>query len=258
MGKDEEALAEFSQALELDSKMYRSLFAKTMLSPLSHPASIADRKTLESDLNKVLDINPQFAPAYIELAKSEAAQGDLNRALSFAQTAEKLEPARAGYHVLTGEILLRSGHPADAAKFAAYVADRWGSPDHDEAMELWNRVPPDRRPAEAPTDAPSPDVRSAEGIVKSVSCDPNLLTLTLDHAGQPLVFKIKNALGGFSDTLWFGRDHFTPCYHVIGLRAVVRYKSGADKSMVGDVVSWGYRDDLPPAPAASMPAADAN
>jgi Tfp pilus assembly protein PilF len=249
-GKDEEALREFSQAMELDHKMYRSLFAKTMLSPLSHSAVIADQKVLELELNKVLEINPQFAPAYVELAKSEVAQGDLNRALSFAKTAERLEPARAGYHLLTGQILLRMGHLQDAAVFAAYVANRWGSPDHDEAMELWNRVPPAQRTVEAPLDALSGELHSAEGTVKSVSCEPNLLTLTLDQAGQPLIFKIKGAAGGFSDTLWFGRDHFNPCYHVTGLRAVVRYKLGADKPSPGDVVNWGFRDDLPPGPGA--------
>ncbi len=246
-GKDDEAGREFSQAVDLDSHMYRSLFAKTMLSPLPHAVSSSGRELFRAALMKVLDGNPQFAPAYVELAKSFVAEGDLNRALALARTAEKIEPSRAGYHLLTGEILLRTGHPAAAAAHAVYVANRWGSPDHDEAMELWNRVPPPQRPAEAPSDTPLGDLRSAEGTVRSVSCEPNLLTLTLDQAGQPLIFKIKGALGGFSDTLWFGEEHFTPCYHVTGLRAVVRYKLAADKSSPGDVVSWGFRDDLPTA-----------
>jgi hypothetical protein len=42
-GKDEEAIHEFSQALDFNSKMYRSLFAKTMLSPLPHSTSPSDR-----------------------------------------------------------------------------------------------------------------------------------------------------------------------------------------------------------------------
>jgi hypothetical protein len=71
-----------------------------------------------------------------------------------------------------------------------------------------------------------------------------------------LIFRIKTPVGGFSDTLWFG-GHFNRCYHVTGLRAVVRYKPAADKSAPDDVVSWGFRDDLP-APPASAEAAKPN
>jgi hypothetical protein len=255
-GKDEAAVGEFSQAVDLDGHMYLSLFAKTMMSPLPHATSTADRELFRSALMKVLDGNPFFAPAYVEWAKSFAVEGNLTRALALAHTAERIEPGRAGYHLLTGEIMLRTGHPADAAASAAYVANRWGSPDHDEAMELWNRVPAAQRPAEAPVDVIPPGLQSAEGTVKSVACEPNLMTLTLDRGGQPVTFKIKSASGGFSDTLWFG-GHFTPCYHVNGLRAVVRYKPTADKSSSDEVVSWGFRDDLP-APPTSADATKAN
>ena len=59
---------------------------------------------------------------------------------------------------------------------------------------------------------------------------------------------------GFSDTLWVGRDHFTPCFHVDGLRAVARYKVSADKSYTGDMVILGFRDNL----ASSVKAATAS
>jgi tetratricopeptide (TPR) repeat protein len=254
-GKDQEAVNEFSQALELDNQMYRSLFAKTMLLPLSHSTSTDDREVFRSALMKVLDLNSQFAPVYVELAKSFVAQGELNRALAQARTAEKLEPSRAGYHLLTGQILLRMGHPAEAATYAAYVASRWQGPDHDEALELWSKVPASQRPAEGPPNEPvGDDVRGAEGAVKSVSCDDRAVTLTLEQAGQVLTFHYQKGTMGFSDTFWEGSDHFTPCYHTTGVRAVVRYKPASDKSYTGDTVSVGFRDDLPPA---QNPGADA-
>lgn len=49
----------------------------------------------------------------------------------------------------------------------------------------------------------------------------------------------------YSDTFWWGRDHFTPCFHVAGMRAVVQYKPGVDKAYAGDLASVGFRDDLP-------------
>lgn len=251
-GNDKEAVNEFAHAVELDKTMYRAQFARTMLSPLPHSTSPDDQLVYHAELLKTLDVNPEFAPAYVELAKLYAAQGDPKKALALALKAEKLEPWRAGYHILTGQILLRLDRAADAATYAAYVADRWPSPDHDEAMELWNLVPVGHRPTQAPKEiALEHDVSSTAGIVKSVSCSRLITTLTLDQGGKPLTFHIQNASGGFSDTLWFGEDHYTPCYHTTGLRAVVQYKPGADNSYTGDAVSFGFRDDLPAAPAAT-------
>ncbi|MBZ5666111.1 MAG: hypothetical protein LAO30_16050 [Acidobacteriia bacterium] len=249
-GKDEEAARELSQAVELDNKMYRARFARTMLSPLPHSTSPEDREAYHSELMKILDVNPEFAPAYVELAKFYVAQGNPNKAFGLALKAEKLEPWRAGYHLLTGQVLLRLDRATDAATYAAYVADRWTSPDHDEAMELWNLVPVAQRPAQAPKESDAKqDVSTAQGIVKSVACDEHNMTITIEDAGHVLTFRIEKASGGFSDTLWFGEDHFTPCYHTIGLRVVVQYKPAANKPYTGDAVSFGFRDDLPSPPA---------
>ncbi len=253
-GKDEEAAREFSQAVDLDKKMYRSLFAKTMLSPLPHSTNPADQQAYRFELLKTLEVNPQFAPVYVELAKLDVAQGEPAKALGPALKAEKLEPWRAGYHLLTGQVLLRVDRAAEAATYATYVADHWSAPDRDEAMELWNLVPVAKRPAQGPTPiATGHDSSSAEGIVKSVTCGEHNLTITLEQAGQPLTFRVQNASGGFSDTLWFGEDHFTPCYHTTGLRAVLQYKPAADKSYTGDAVSFGFRDDLRAPPAIAAP-----
>ncbi len=249
-GKDEEAAHEFSQAIELDHRMYRALFAKTMMSPLPHATGPDDRMAYRLALLQVLQVNPQFAPAYVELAKFYVTEGDPTQALKLALKAEKLEPWRAGYHLLTGRILLRLDRATDAASDAAYVADRWSSPDRDEAMELWNLVPAGKRPAQGPAEiAERHDISSAEGIVKSVACGDHSMAMTLEQGGQTLTFHVQQAGGGFSDTLWFGEDHFTPCYHTTGLRAVVQFKPAADKSYTGDVVFFGFRDDLPATPA---------
>jgi tetratricopeptide (TPR) repeat protein len=249
-GRDQEALREFTSAIGLDGKLYRSLYIKTMLSPLSQSKSAEDRQNFQDALTKVLDLNSAFAPAYVELAKSFVAQGDLARALSMAKTAEKDEPSRSGYHVLTGQILLRMGHPSEAATYAAYVATRWFGPDHDEAIELWSKVPADKRPVQSlPDVVVASDVHIAEGTVKSVLCGDKKIAVTLEQGGQVLTFRQPHYALGFSDTFWEGSDHFTPCFHNVGARAVVRYKAAADKSYAGDIVSLAFRDDLPPAPS---------
>jgi hypothetical protein len=156
---------------------------------------------------------------------------------------------RAGYHLLTGQIQRRMGKGADAAAAALYVADRWFGPDRDEAVELWNSVPPDQRPAgESIVEMMPPDTQTVDGSVKSITCSgqEQEWTFVLNHEGQALTFHRKGGFAsGYSDTLWYGGDHFTLCHHLEGLRAIVRYKKAADASYAGDVAEIEIRDDLP-------------
>ncbi|HXB21221.1 MAG TPA: tetratricopeptide repeat protein, partial [Candidatus Solibacter sp.] len=248
-GKDDEARREFSQALELDPKLYLSLFSLTMLSPQARSNVPADQAAFRDSLMKVLDLNPDFAPAFVQLARLYLRQGDLTHAYGVTRKAESLEPARAGYHLLAGQILLRMGRGTEAAGFARYVADRWPGPDHDEAVELWNAVPAALRPAgDALMPSPMEGTELMQGTVKSVRCPGKEtgLTVVLDHEGQQVSFAAKSGVvSGFSDTLWYGEDHFSSCRHVEGLRAVVHYKPSADKNYAGELARLDFRDDLP-------------
>jgi len=247
-GKDAEAANEFTQAASLDGNLYLSLFYKTMLSPLPTSSSVAGMNAFGAAMGKVLQLNPDFAPAYVQLARLALRENDLGSALAVSRKAEELEPSRAGYHVLTGQILLRMGKGADAADSARYVAERWFGPDHDEAVELWNSVPVAQRSGDPITEMPLKDTQAAAGKIKSIVCgDPDHgLTLVLDHDGQSQTFHSKRGFEtGYSDTLWFGGDHFTLCHHLEGLRAVVRYRAPADSAYPGEVAEVEIRDDLP-------------
>ncbi len=142
-GKDKEALAEFSRAYDLDQTLYLSLFYKTMLSPLARSDAPGDQDNLHQALLKTLDLNRQFAPAYVEIGRLDLRQGKPQDALAVLRRAEQLEPSRAGYHVWSGHILLRLNRGPDASDFARFVAERWVGSDHNEGVELWNQHPPD-------------------------------------------------------------------------------------------------------------------
>jgi Tfp pilus assembly protein PilF len=256
-GKDDDAAREFAQAVQLDNKLYLSLFALTMLSSSARSDDPTAQSSLRDALLKTLDLNPQFAPAYVQLARLYVRQGNLEKAFAVSRRAEQLEPARAGYHVLSGQIMLRMGRGAEAAAFAKFVADRWTGPDHDEAVELWNRVPAAQRPAGdlAPTPALE-GTQSAEGQIKSANCGSKdeRMSLVVDDDGQALRFIAKGGFrGGFSDTLWYGEDHFSFCRHVDGLRAVVRYKPSADSAYAGELSELDLREDLPSSAATKTP-----
>jgi len=251
-GKDADAIREFTQAVTLDPKLYLSLFSRTMMLPSSVSNEPAEQAEFERPLLKVLDQDPQFAPALVQLARLYVRQGDLKRAYPIARKAEELEPARAGYHLLSGRILQLMGRDKEASDFARFVASRWQGPDHDEALELWNSVPAAQRSAgEEMTPSVMAGTQVAEGTVKLVHCsrsgenEEQKFTLIIEEGGHDLVFQPKGGFAvGYSDTLWWGRDHFSSCRHIKGIRAVVHYRPSADPKYAGELARLDLRDDL--------------
>lgn|SRR5215469_2938787 len=246
-GKDEEAFREFSQAYEFDNHLYLSLFYKTMLSGITRSDKPADQASLHDALLKTLSLNPQFAPALVEVALLDARQGKYPDALAVARRAEQLEPARAGYHLLSAQILLRLGRDSEASEFARFVADRWFGPDHDEAVALWNDIPESQRgPGDPLLDELPKDTQTTEGRVHSTTCpNDDSMILELDRGDQALIFHGKFPfMSGFSDTIWYGEDHFSVCRHVVGLHAVIRYKPSTDNRYAGELAELEFRQEL--------------
>ncbi len=254
-GQDAVARDEFAQAYALDGTLYLSLFAKTMLSPMANSNTSADEAAFHAGLSKVADLNSQFAPAYIQLARLELRKNDPRSALGLSRRAEELEPWRAGYHLLTGQILLRMGKDAEAADFAKYVAKHWYGPDHDEAVDLWDSIPAAQRPAgESLTDQLPANTQTAEGIVKSVTCGgtPQGNVFVLEHDGRAQSFQTKGPLMiGMPDTLWYGSDHFSLCHNIEGMHAVIRYRPSSDPGFAGDLAEIEIRDPVPAVSAAT-------
>jgi len=259
-GKDADALAQFTEACDANPNLPLSLFAKTMMSPISTSMNSADQKSFHDALVKVIELNPQFAPAYVQLAKLYVRQRDLKSAFAVSRKAEQLEPTRAGYHILSGEILHQMGKDKEAAAFARFVAERWPGADHNEALELWGAVPAEQRPEGDPlVEAAAPkDTSNIDGHLTAVKCGgkDKAPEMTLSGNGKSLLFHLKGPFSaGFSDTIWYGEDHFSLCHHLEGMRAVIRYKSSADASYAGDIVEIEIRDEFP-AVAAKTASAD--
>ena len=135
--------------------------------------------------------------------------------------------------------------------YAKFVADRWIGSDHDEAVELWNSLPAADRPQLQPSETELSDIERgaqiSEGKIKLVSCGDadTERSLVLEHNGHALTFRGKGFVTGFSDTLWYGEDHFDLCHHLEGRRVMVRYRPTADASYAGEIAELGIRDDLP-------------
>jgi Tfp pilus assembly protein PilF len=247
-GNDSHAIEEFQQAYALDGTLYRSLFAKTMLSPEAQATDQAGQAAYLADLQKVTELNPLFAPAFIELAKLAMRQRNYQLAFDESRKAESLEPSRAGYHLLTGKILLASERGGDAIQFAQFVAERWHGSDHDEAVELWDAIPAAARPTDVKFTAHELEQgeQSAAGIIKTTQCgDANRpLTVEIAQDGKTQTFYHHGSIiSGFSDTFWWGEDHFMLCRHLEGKRAIVYYRPETGKGFTGEMTRFEIRDD---------------
>lgn len=257
-GQDAAAGDQFNQAYSLDGSLYLSLYAKTMLSPIARSNSAADQAQYASALQKVVQLNPQFAPAYVQLALLAVRQNNLPAALKFSQRAETLAPGRAEYHLLTGRIFLRMGRAADAASIAEFVASRWPGPDRDEAVALWNRVPAAQRPAgQALSVSVAAGLQVASGTIESEQCSGGEgdtgYQITIESGGRSLTFGSEKGFeAGFSDTIWYGADHFSLCHNLDGLRAVVYFHPASGAGSGGTIAELEIRDAFPgPNPGAA-------
>ena len=229
-GNDKEATAQWQQALALDPSLYRSLFAVTMSgTPLDRQTPDALRET-ETRVRHITELAPNYAPAYVELALIAWRLNHIQEAYTDAQKAETLEPWRAGYHLLTAHILLAGHQPAVAATYSRYVATHWLGPDHNEAVDVWTAVPQDKRGegTALTLDVPA-GTEVARGTLTALTCNEtpqgHTTTATLIPDGAPgakpltLTSDGGRLMIGFSDTLWWGEDHFPA---VITSRTILR------------------------------------
>lgn len=249
-GKDAEARQEWTKALQLDPKLPRSLFASIMSGPPLSQQTPDQLRTTITGLRHVTELAPNFAPAYVQIALVEWRLGNINAAYKDATKAETLEPWRAGYRILTANILLHGKQPAIAATSLRYVASHWDGPDHDEAVDLWQQIPKDQQGPGDPLTLELPaGTKTARGTIQNITCEeaPRFsihVTLKPDQAGsQTVTFSAPPRFtSGFSDTLWYGSDHFSLCHHLAGYPAVVAYKPSEKQS---ELLEIEIRDDQP-------------
>jgi len=246
-GQDDAAAGEFKQAFTLDKKLYLSLYYATMLSPVAAADTPASQNAFRDAMLYVYQLNPAFAPPLVQLSLLTLRQNDLQNAYDLARKAEELEPSLAGYNLLTGEALIRMDRGAETADYAKYVADRWVAGDHNEAVELWNSIPAQQRPAAVSLRLQAPsDSQTAVGTIQAVACGAkgefNEITLFTD--GQPITFHRKDYFGtSFSDTIWYGGDFFSLCHHLEGKRAIVYYRATTDATPARNIVFLEIHED---------------
>jgi tetratricopeptide (TPR) repeat protein len=247
-GQDEEARSEWQKAVSADPSRYRAAFALLMSNIHLKEQNQQQLEQTQHALEALTEKAPKFAPVFVELALVQWRLGHLNQAYKNAVAAETFEPWRAGYHLLSGYILLQDHQPKIAEGYARMVATRWPGSDHDEAVDLWNLLPAGTRGDGPALKLALPeDATVVRGTIVSSSCDKSGLNLVV-QPNPPNTSALKLLTtgryeSGFSDTLWVGEDHYTPCFHLAGSAAVVAYKP--DGAVGEKLLALEVRDDLP-------------
>jgi tetratricopeptide (TPR) repeat protein len=116
-----EALADFTRAIDLDSKNAMTRFLRAYLASTAG-GGVGDDEQMEQDLRAAIAISPEFAPPYGVLAMYVANQGtDLPEALKLAQKAQALEPGNINYQIDLASVLARMGRFQDARRIAQHA-----------------------------------------------------------------------------------------------------------------------------------------
>jgi tetratricopeptide (TPR) repeat protein len=254
-GKDEEARKEFDTALELSPDSYLAIYYQAMMK--YHGKKDADSLAqLDAAMTKVIQLNPRFAPAVVVKSQIYVQQGKLQQAYNTSIQAQRLEPDRGGYQTNSAAILLLGRNYPAALKTASAVATRWDNSDSAEALAVVTqarRLGKIERTAEEKTQEDrdmeyTKDTTAVEGIIQSTHCEKSKpLELVLRSGDKTLNFKSGKKFGlGFSDTLWYGEDHFSDCYHLEGMNALVRYSPSSDPAAETEMRWLEIRDELIP------------
>lgn len=261
-GKDEDAQKQFDAAAELAPTGYLALYYQAMMK--YHGKKDADSLAqLDAAMTKVTQLNPLFAPAVVARSQILVQQGKLQDAYNIAVQSERLEPDRGGYFTNSAAILVIGRNYPAAIKTASMVATRWSDSDSAEALAVVAQArrqgkieqTADQKADEDREMEYAKDTTAVEGIIESTHCEKSKpLEIVLRSGDKSLNFKTGKAFGmGFSDTLWYGEDHFTPCYHIEGMNALVRYTPSTEQSGVTEMRWLEIRDELiPPAVPATQ------
>lgn len=131
--KQEEALKAFARAAELDSRSFLAHYYGALLR-FRDIVEEKDFPEIERALERAIELNPSFAPAYSTLASCYARRPErAEQALSLARKAVQLEPGEVSHQFNLAMVLLQAEKLDEARRIAARVA---AAAKNDEQVAL--------------------------------------------------------------------------------------------------------------------------
>lgn len=261
----DEALKWFSQAVKFDSKSY---LAHYYFAAMSMSTGDSDSKQVEASLRQAIALNPNFAPAYGQLAMYYGMRHEqMDEALKLITRAVQLDPANISYRLNAAGVLEGMGRYDDAESVlqtalkvarspqdAAMVQERIDQAARFKAARdqrqdsavssaqadtqqviVVNKETPPRHPTE-PATGPK---HYTEGIMKNVACSyPSVLEFQVVTAQKTVSVYTNNYYQLDVTALGFTPSgSINPCSSFEGRPAKVEYAESSDKTVDGQVIS---------------------
>jgi Tfp pilus assembly protein PilF len=127
----------FSRAIELHSSSYLVYYFAAQSRLRGGLLAPAERSEVSTLLEKVVEMNPQFAPAYAALASVYSMQPETyEKAFQAGTKAVKLEPNHLGYAISYGYVLLNTGKIDDAKVLLARIQKAARTPHDRSGAEM--------------------------------------------------------------------------------------------------------------------------
>jgi tetratricopeptide (TPR) repeat protein len=121
-GNRDEAAKWFDKAIELDTQRFLPHYFHAKLR-LENRVEVGELESIEQSLNRSIDLNPGFGPAYAQLAKVYVSDDEkLDQALTLAQKAVELEPASAELRICLAQIWMTKGKAKEAREPCAQLS----------------------------------------------------------------------------------------------------------------------------------------
>jgi tetratricopeptide (TPR) repeat protein len=188
----EKARVYFKRAIELGSRDPEMWF---QYANLEH-----DHALLKNDLlQKVVELNPDFAEAHFLLGERLTDAGDFTRAIAHLQEAVRVRPRDSFYWHALGFAQVKAGLQTDAiasarhAKATAITDPQESAADALIQLAQQQRQPIEKRPPVTTPPSwqnPKGDTR-VEGVLTQVDCDPDLARLHVaDAAGKAITLSV--------------------------------------------------------------------
>jgi tetratricopeptide (TPR) repeat protein len=125
----ENAGNELQRATELNSKNFLTYYTSAMLNLQNGMGTPENLQQAEASLEKAVELNPKFAPAYANLASLYVMRREAQeKALAAALRATELEPGTMAYAVTLGYILMNMNRNEEARTLAARLSQAAQTP----------------------------------------------------------------------------------------------------------------------------------
>jgi predicted Zn-dependent protease len=276
-GKLDEAQNWYEQAVKLDSQSFLAHYYFASIA-MREGASSDDRQgQIENSLRAATRLNPDFAPAFDELAMFYGMhRKNLDEAHTLSLVAVQLDPSNVGYRLNAANVLMEMERPKDAiavlqnaiklatsqeqvASIQSHLESIRQYQSERERAEQANRLASQEAASEVLLESSAPGTqpaagakaleslddnrrgprRTVQGTLKNVQCsEPATIRLRVEGAGKPVLLRSRNYYKiPFSALNFTPKSELSPCRDLEGMKAKVEFFAGANESAEGQIVS---------------------